>query len=524
MSATRTREREIKLASDRPLDAARVERIAESLGLQLTGTRRIRHEDVYFDDPGLRLARAGRGLRVRRADGGLRLTLKTELGGEGALRARDELEVVLVGEPPCRVRDLPAPIREQLAAFSTVRRLAPIAALDTQRTRLVSGHGDTAVEVSLDDVDVLDATGRQVGRFHECEVEIGPRCDPAVWTRFADALRSELGLTDAPANKLGRALALLGTPTCIATPGPLQATLPVSEAARRILLGHLDAMRRERERVLRSGAVDAVHALRVACRRGRTTLRTFAPWLPERLLRALKRVFRSAARACGPLRDLDVLVEDLRADREALPDPLRAAARAIRRHLARQRQRLLEDARRELGRKRRATQLARAAALLEAEPADASPPLGEVAPACVRAAAERVLGDAERILARPVATVGDDAIHELRLALKDLRYVAETFVELFGRALARFGKRMAGLQEITGRHHDASVAIERLLGLAGKRSGLRRRTLPVLGALAALAAQRVREARAALDASRDDLDPNDLRVLLDAILRQREPR
>ncbi|MBI5852654.1 MAG: CHAD domain-containing protein [Planctomycetes bacterium] len=518
MTGTDRIEREIKLASDAPLDAARIGRIATTLGIAPGRPTRVHHTDVYFDDLELTLARAGCGLRLRRENGIACLSLKTELGADGDVRERREIEVRVEDdsrEPSC-VRDLPAALRRSLAARVALQRVGPVARLDTVRTCWSFGDGGGAVELALDEVTVLADDGRIAGVFCECEIEAGSRRGVAMARRLAAALRAELGLRDAEGNKLTRALALLGTLLADdGEPTPLRADVPGDDAARELLLRHFAAMRREEQRVIASGSIAAVHALRVACRHGRATLRHFAGCLPPDQEDLLRGTFKDTAHACAALRELDVLLDDLKADRESLPDVLLDDARAIRRHVAHSRARLMCDARAALARPKRRARLARVEEILSARRTGERATVREFAPRCLHAAADRVIA----AIAPGVRRLDDDAIHELRLALRELRHAAEDFVDVYGKDLSRFAERLARLVDLTGRHSDAIDATRRLLGLSAKAHGLRRKQLPVLGCLAALAVHRADRARLEIDAARTDLADDELRALLAAILR-----
>jgi CHAD domain-containing protein len=58
-----------------------------------------------------------------------------------------------------------------------------------------------------------------------------------------------------------------------------------------------------------------------------------------------------------------------------------------------------------------------------------------------------------------IETLPAEALHELRLDAKRLRYAAEVFAPVFPRKAARrFQRRLAALQEELGRSNDAAVA------------------------------------------------------------------
>jgi CHAD domain-containing protein len=64
-----------------------------------------------------------------------------------------------------------------------------------------------------------------------------------------------------------------------------------------------------------SGDIDAVHDMRVAARRLRTLLDTFAPCFTEASVRQLRRAVKRMTRSLGVVRDADVAIEQLVAQR-----------------------------------------------------------------------------------------------------------------------------------------------------------------------------------------------------------------
>lgn len=510
------REREYKLTSDRAIALEAVRELAAARGLALRVVRSIRQTDTYFDTPQFDLARTGRGLRLRESPRSRTLGLKTEVGKKNGLHEREEVEAPFSGSVPARSDRLPDALRERVRSIAGSAALSPVAILRTTRRRLVTGDGAERIEIAIDAVDVLDADGRVAGSFHECEIELGERVEPAPWSRLADALKGELGLSASRGNKLRRALELLEIGIESDRPAILRGDTPANEAARTALTALLRQMQAEEARVRERTSIKGVHKLRVACRRGRAAVRTFASVLPDDAARSLARLFQRTAKAFAVVRDLDVLLDDLRRDAEALPPALAKQCRKIRRQLAAARSELFAAGRGDLDRKRRRKDLDRVERFLTATDAEPSAPLSDFAPEHIRAAADAVLAFAPQDSQR----LSDDDVHGLRLALKQLRYCAELFLDVYGDSLARFADRMAHLQELSGRQHDAVVAGARFADLADRRGGLKRRAVLTLGALLLINARRAESAREALDAARADLAPNDLRVLLDAILRR----
>src|SRR3990172_4226304 len=166
--------------------------------------RPAQHEDVYVDTVDGALDRAGYAVRLRRAGGRTIVTLKSRTNsGGGALHEREEIEGPTDGGldqnawPASAARSLVLELAGDapLVELVTVRQLR-------RRRNLV--HGDSTVELSIDDVDVV-ARGRVVDRFTEIELELiaGP---PSALEPLARLLAEEDGLRPASGSKLDAAL------------------------------------------------------------------------------------------------------------------------------------------------------------------------------------------------------------------------------------------------------------------------------------------------------------------------------
>lgn len=83
------------------------------------------------------------------------------------------------------------------------------------------------------------------------------------------------------------------------------------------------------------------------------------------------------------------------------------------------------------------------------------------------------------------------ALHDMRIAAKRLRYVLEIFGELFGPYAEKAGKRTKELQDLIGEIHDCDVMLPRVHGI-----------------LAELERDNAVAVRAAAPADAEDLDPS----------------
>jgi len=224
----------------------------------------------------------------------------------------------------------------------------------------------------------------------------------------------------------------------------------------------LEALAREVPGV-EEGNVGALHRARVASRR----LRELLPLLPldrgtnRKLARRLKKV----TRALGVVRELDVLellIEELRQDRRCAP----AALEHVGAHVAEAR---LEARDRLIGKRRIAklskliARLRRASEALEHDgtsdrrPGDNRPAHARRWVLEARLASRAAIVRAALEHAGPVYAAGQ--LHDLRIALKKLRYAAELSDDGgSGRLTADIAMLRAG-QDLLGRLHDLEVLL-----------------------------------------------------------------
>ena len=200
-----------------------------------------------------------------------------------------------------------------------------------------------------------------------------------------------------------------------------------------------------------SGAKDdeAVHDVRVAMRRIRTLLRLARPIYGRFHADAVRRAFSEVMRASGELRDEEVIGETL----EALP-VVDASFDIWRRSRAARERRL----RRMMIARVTSGDLARAHAMLVALVVLPVHPERDVPLARF---ARKVLARTQRgVDQRRGASVDDgEALHELRIAYKELRYTAELFAPALPADLAATAAPAAKFQKRLGEVHDLDVAL-----------------------------------------------------------------
>ncbi|MFH9722126.1 CHAD domain-containing protein [Streptomyces sp. NPDC017254] len=419
---------------------------------------------VYYDTPDLRLAADALTLRRRTGgeDAGWHLKFPVASGIRDEIRAplSDTLPRSLAGLLRSRVRD---------------GEVVPVVRLRSARDvrHLRDGDGTLLAEVSVDTVRAERLTGEGVTAWTEIEVELADDADPAILDAVEKRLRKAGIKPSASASKLARALAETGAepeapPADAGTPGTAGATvLAYVREQVDAIVAHDPAVRRD--------LPDAVHQLRVACRRLRSALKTYGRVLDREITDPVGEELKWLAGELGVARDQEVLDERLRARLKDLPRPLvlgPAKARLRRRDAA-----LARSTRR---RALAALDSARHLALLDRlDGLLAHPPLHEDAGRDAREVLGRaVRKDHDRLAARIAHALSLDpghrrdlALHEARKAAKRARYAAEAARPVLGKPARRLAKRVKAVQSLLGEHQDAVVARGALRELAVQAHG-----------------------------------------------------
>jgi CHAD domain-containing protein len=435
-------------------EAARLARFPILAALR-QGRITMRAEEIrWLDTPGGALAAAGTLLEVPKRG------------------PRRLIALAPSAEAPCYPGQLLPPLAllgpNDLPEAAEGEALAPLAAFTGKRRsqRLLIGDAEVMLNLVQGHVRAV-AAEREIARVYLS----GPA--PAVLD-LARRLATALPLLP-PSQSLGAEALSLATgqapqPRRRGAPDTSEATS--AEACFTLAIGHLLEVALHYAPMARAGLdVEGVHQLRVSLRRLRSVLKVFRPITGCKQGHALDGALREVLRLLGPARDWDVFLAGIGADlAKLLPDDRRLHA-------------LLEaaEAKRQAayqalagaldGPGWRAALLAGMAFLLEK-------PWRRVAEterlgwldAPPREFAARVLEKRWRRLREAGAEIeklSPEALHELRLDAKRLRYAAEVFAPVFPqKAARRFQRRLITLQEELGRSNDASVARDLVQGLA----------------------------------------------------------
>ncbi len=273
------------------------------------------------------------------------------------------------------------------------------------------------------------------------------------------------------------------------------------------LAGQVAALQAQDPRVRRDEP-DAVHQMRVATRRLRSTLQTFRPVLADTALPSeatahLRAELKWLGEVLGQARDGEVLTGHIGDLLAGVPDDLvlGPVAATVAETLAPRRAAATRAAVRALDSPRYFALLDELDALL------AAPPLTEAAAAPAAALRAPVARSYRRLRKRvrragrqPAGPARDAALHEARKAAKRARYAGEALAPAAGRPARRFTRRMKAVQSALGDHHDTVVARAALrdLGIQAHLAGQNGFTYGLLHEADASAARAShRQARAA---------------------------
>jgi len=476
-------------------------------GARTGPTRRERLLAIYFDTADARLAAAGLALRLRRERGRWVQTLKgpPESGSGAGIASRLEFERPRKGsarppaldatqwdETPWKRRLADAQARGLLAQFATDfrRTTVPIA--------LATG---TRASVCLDVGEVRDGRGHATP-ISEVEVELddGP---VAGLYGFVEGLLATVPLEIETRSKAERGYALRHR----AEPSPARAEHPEidpHDSAAAALATLLRACARQigdnADGTRSHDDPEWIHQLRIGTRRLRSCLALMRGTVPEERRLPVAEDAQWLARALGPARDLDVLVE------ETLPALQKSATPAVARTLAAfaRRARVARGEARAAARaavaSRRFTRLLMGAGALAATPRLGAPANSE---------ASRVLARPTRRFAAPwlarrhrklvrladgLAHASPEERHAVRLAAKRLRYATEFFADAFaGDHTRAYRKALARLQDALGEEVDAQVAVRLAYAIEGTASPAARVLQTRIDAGAAGAGRRLRK-------------------------------
>lgn len=409
----------------------------------------------YLDTPDLRLTRDGVALWLAAGDGPPRWHLT--LGGE----ERD------VDGPADTV---PEVLTDLLTPWLRDGTVALVASVRTERVvvALVGADGTALVELVDDGVAVLEG-GRVALKHRELTLRpgtAGGRSSADALAAAAELLLAAGAVEGRPVPPLTQALGpRVHAEPDVPRPTDLTATSPASAVVAHSLRSGVRALQLA-DTAVRLDRPDGVHKLRVACRRLRSDLATFAPLVDAEWAGRLREGTRWLAGELGAARDLEVLRARLAASAQAdtlvplPPEHLQRLDALLADEAAAAGDRVLV-ALRSTQYRRLLLDLVSAAREPRTTPAAAGD-AGGVLPPLVGAAWYALERRGSRLRSGDV----DARWHEARIKAKRARYAAEAVVPALGKRAAATAKAAAAVQEVLGEHQDAATAAHVVLEMA----------------------------------------------------------
>ncbi|MGA8758630.1 MAG: CHAD domain-containing protein [Stellaceae bacterium] len=411
---------------------------------------------IFYDTPDRRLHQHGLSLCVEQHDAN-RVQVLRRLGSvaDGS-QCRD----VITGDRP----DPSAPETGARLSGLIEKGLRPLCRVQVRRTGLRLDV-EPAVEImaTLDEGKISAAVGDATEPVCGLDLEM-IEGDTAGLFDAALRLLDTAPLRITTSDNAERGYRLLGRAieAVTAEPRTLEPSMTVEavlQTSCRLCLRHL--LRNETAAL--TGDAEALHQMRVAIRRLRSVLATVMSMLPAEQYQRLKDELKWLAGSLGPARDWDVFARDLLAPVRSVlhtePDLENLVEAAERR-----RQAAYEAARKAIESRRYTEIILKTARWLETcgwrdqRVSEHSAPLfsciAEMAPPLIERRWRQAMKQCKHFVGLSL-----DERHQVRIALKNLRYLSELLESLFDPASVKaLMKRLKGLQEDLGHLNDVRTA------------------------------------------------------------------
>ncbi len=232
----------------------------------------------------------------------------------------------------------------------------------------------------------------------------------------------------------------------------------VEDAFRHILLTNLGSVHAWEPVAVKGKDIEGVHQMRVGFRRMRSALTVFRPVLPREVTAPFAQDMRWAGKTLDGARDLDVYIAD------NLTAKGGKAQKRMRRIAIRRRSKIYDQVRQFVGGRRYARFNDDLSRWLDrrAWRKDLSRKRKRYLDSKVTSFAARTLEQHRSQVLKVGGNIDKldaDALHQLRIDCKKLRYATEFFGPLYGKSMVKFTEQLKGLQDILGTLHDGAVMV-----------------------------------------------------------------
>jgi triphosphatase len=413
---------------------------------------------VYFDTPEHDLHAAGISLRLRRQDGGWQQTVKVDHHVEDGISNPIELQTFVEEERPNIRKISDKKVRRAVQEALAGTSLRPVFETVVQRTTRNIKVQDSEMELAIDDGEVRAGDDRQDLREVELELKTGSSEGLLVAAEKLFA-GHELKLSKQNKAERGYRLALGKKDDSIDPEKAHPARVSRKDSCGKSLSSMLDSTVRQvlvnRRAVLETNDPEAAHQLRIGLRRLRSALRIVRPLVDRSSLRVFERSAREIGRHVGRLRDADVLISGIHAPAEAAATDKTGFA-GLHEALVRNRGARCDEVRQVLS----GPQWTKLQLYLTLWPRTLEEINGLNKP--ITKHARKVLAKAWKKpakLGRHLNFLDSAQRHEMRKALKKLRYHAEFMAPLFDKRDGKqFIRQLKALQDVFGYINDVRLA------------------------------------------------------------------
>ena len=446
---------------------------------------------IYYDTRRLALRKNDVLLRLRRHGNAWLQTVKRQIPSHAGLTRRPAWDAPYLNRFDFTSID-EHDLREKLQEFSDAGKLTALFESNLRRTiwRLEPSTG--VVILAKLDRGWIASSGRRSG-ISELELQLVSGGIDALYV-VAEQLGARIALTPETLSKAERGYRLflnIQPKSVKAGAVAIDTRATPLIAFRQIALDCMGHMHQNHAGAISTSDPEYIHQMRVATRRLRAAMRMFNPVLPPGFADQLTPPLRTLMTTLGRARDLDVLIADIIAPvSSALPDEPRIAdlSGVITDRLFRAR----TEAVGALQKPAYGQLLLLAAALLHCPPfigpqeGNSEPDVTNVtnvtnvtesdAASLHPFAHQRLHRLLKKVqsLARQARIEDPPSLHELRIAIKRLRYAIEFFgPALHGRSANALVARLAGLQDRLGHLNDLASAGALLMACAGNNALLR---------------------------------------------------
>jgi CHAD domain-containing protein len=430
---------------------------------------------VYFDTAELDLVRGHVTLRRRVGGDDEGWHLKLPADGD----AREEVRRPLSPDPQQDL-SVPSELLDRVRHLVLDHPVIPVARIRTERrtSRLMGGSGGVLAEFCDDAVTAERLhPDQESATWREWEFELVDG-DAQLLAAADERLLASGAQSAAGPSKLARVLAPAIEKAQSGTGRASSASPDSSTGA--ALMAYIAAMVERLEQhdpLVRKDAEDAVHQMRVACRRLRSVLATYRPILDRRATDPIRDELQWLGGELSLARDSEVMLarlEDMVRDEPAdlVMGPVTAR---LDRHLRDRHRTGREHAEAALNNDRYFRLLETLRELV------AHPPLTEAAQEPAAELLPRLLHRDAKRLRKRVRLVSDardpesrdHALHEVRKAAKRLRYAADSAVPVLGERAQALSELAEAVQDTLGEHQDTTVSREvlRTLGAQAHEAG-----------------------------------------------------